>query len=175
VGELLRTSELAKLLGVPQQKIYQWAKKGLPLKNTPQGTRVDLDEARQFLGQINVPTPALPSTPSSTGEEEQDIDEQTPAPSAKEPKQVYVWPKQTTKGVTVASVKSRSEDGSVVLLKCDDGTEAPFTLTTLQKLIRSKKIAVCTPLFLVDLLADIYSDRPEVLERLEGLRHLLSG
>jgi len=178
MGELLRPSELARMMGVRQQRIYVWVKKGLPLLKTEQGTRIDLDEANEFFKKNGI-TPNQNTTPTKTVQEQKQDNKSGPSNESQtstsilapkvtsvdtqkgkaastlfEEGQFLVWSKGTAREVTVGKVTEKDPEVNVAVVKCNDGEEAVFSIKDLKKFIREGKVSLLQIDTLLELIAD---------------------
>jgi len=175
MGELLRPSELARLMGVRQQKVYHWAKRGLPLLKTEKGTRVDLEEANGFFKQHGITPIQNTDAPAKTTSEQnqgvssgklssssglvpkvtlEDLQKSKAASTPVEEGQFLIWPKGTSQGVTIGKVTEKVRKANVAVVKCCDRTEAIFNINDLKKFIREGKVSLLQIDVLLDLVAE---------------------
>lgn len=155
---MIRPSELAKLLGKPQQAVYQYAKRGLPLLKTEEGTRIDLEEAKAFFARLGITLPSeLPETPQLSAPKPI----QRARVSTAEEGQFLVWPKIVKPGVTVGKVVARNSQAGVVTVKCNDGTDAPFAVHDLKKLVREGRVSLVG----IDVILELVLSELEYLEQ----------
>jgi len=193
MGELVRPSELARKMGVPQQKIYQWKRKGLNLIKTEQGTRIDLDEANEFFKKNGITPKQNTNAPAKTTSEQKKkisngnqnsssglVPKATPVSTQKskaastpiEVGQFLVWPKGTSQGVTVGKVVEKEKKAGVTVVKCNDGTEAIFNINDLKKFIREGKVSLLGIDVLLELIAEefFHLDLFDLADRIRQIR-----
>lgn len=169
----------------------------MPLRSTPEGTRIDYDEAKEFLERRGIAVPPLDKSPESSGTsvnkppQAKKVEPQVTATAASTQSeapvtttktsivtegQFLVWPKITTPGITVGKVVSRNTEANAVKVKCNDGTDAVFALNDLHRLIREGKVTLTGIDTLLELIEEElrYHDLNEVAALVRHARELSS-